>query len=368
MKIRGLRHVRSRVAGIIVIDSNPVHSPPIMKSLAALLSALAFTLALQAQQWVTYTPPEGKANGKSVVLISGDEEYRSEEGLPQLAKILSQRHGFKCTVVFSINPKTGEIDPNTQTNEPGIEALDSADLCIMLLRFRAWPDDQMKHFADYYLAGKPFIALRTSTHAFSYPDASTSVYKAYSWNGKTWPQGFGKQVLGETWVSHWGNHKHEATLGVVEPGSEKDKLLRGVTGLFGDTDVYEAHPPADAKILFRGRVLKGMSRTDEPADYKKKTATGVEQGVNEPMQPVVWTREYKNEAGHTNKVFTTTMGSATDLQDENLRRLLVNTAFRFTGQKVPKAADVALVGEFHPTAYGFNGFVKGVKPADHVLK
>ena len=339
-----------------------------MKPIAAFFGALVLALTLQAQQTVSFLPPAGKANGKKVVLLSGDEEYRSEEGLPQLGKILSQRHGFQCTVVFSINPKTGEIDPNTQTNEPGIEALDSADLCIMLLRFRAWPDEQMKHFVDYYLAGKPIIALRTSTHAFSYPGDSTSTYKRFSWGAKEWPQGFGKQVLGETWVSHWGNHKHEATLGVLEPGAEKNKLVRGVTALFGDTDVYEAYPPADAKILFRGKVLKGMNRTDEPADYRKKTAKGVEQGVNDPMQAIAWTRAYANEAGKTNQVLTTTMGSATDLQDEELRRLLVNASYRFTGQKVPKKADVALVGTFKPTAYGFNGFVKGVKPADHELK
>ncbi len=343
-----------------------------MKPFASLFGAVAFAATLcvsaQAQYTVTYNPPANLANGKSVVLLSGDEEYRSEEGLPQLGKILSQRHGFKCTVVFSIQSKTGEIDPNTQTNQPGIEALDSADLCIMLLRFRAWPDDQMKHFVNYYLAGKPIIALRTSTHAFSYPDNSPSSYKKFSWNSREWPQGFGKQVLGETWVSHWGNHKHEATLGILEAGAEKDALVRGVKTLFGDTDVYEAHPPADAKILFRGRVLKGMNKTDAPADYRKKNSSGVEQGVNEPMQPIVWTREFKNEAGRTNKILTTTMGSATDLQDEELRRLIVNAALSYTGKKVPKKANVDLVGTFKPTAYGFNGFIKGVKPSDHELK
>jgi hypothetical protein len=339
-----------------------------MNPLRLLFSLLASSLLLQAGDWVTYNPPAGKANGKSVVLISGDEEYRSEEGLPQLGKILSQRHGFKCTVVFSVGPKSGEIEPNLHSNEPGLEALDSADLCIMLLRFREWPDDQMKHFVDYYLAGKPIIALRTSTHAFSYDGKSTSAYKKFSWSSGEWKGGFGKQVLGETWVSHWGNHKHEATRGVIDESAKKLALFHGVEDIFGTTDVYEAHPPADATILVRGQVLKGMEPTDAPADYKKKTASGVEQGVNDPMQAIAWLRAPKNEAGKTNKILTTTMGAATDLESEGLRRLIVNAAYDFVGLKVPRKADVSIVGEFKPTMYGFDGYVKGVKPSAHELK
>jgi hypothetical protein len=140
--------------------------------------------------------------------------------------------------------------------------------------------------------------------------------------------------------------------------------MRGVIDVFGDTDVYEAAPSADAKILLRGQVLKGMSPTEEPADYKKKTAAKVEQGVNDPMMPVAWTREVKNDAGKVNKILCTTMGSATDLQNEGLRRLIVNAAYAFTGLEVPAKADVALVGDYKPTMYGFDGFIKGRKPAD----
>ena len=50
------------------------------------------------------------AKGKHVVLLSGDEEYRSEEALPMLAKILSQRHGFKTTVLFALDAD-GTINP-----------------------------------------------------------------------------------------------------------------------------------------------------------------------------------------------------------------------------------------------------------------
>ena len=126
------------------------------------VAALAFA-PFAANDWVVYEPV--RPNGKSIVFLAGDEEYRSEEGLPQLAKILAFRHGFKCTVLFSINGK-GEIDPDRHDNQPGLAALDTADLCVMLLRFREWPDAQMKHFDDYLRRGGPILALRTSTHAF----------------------------------------------------------------------------------------------------------------------------------------------------------------------------------------------------------
>ena len=327
-----------------------------MKFLSVLF-AVSVVSAFAQDQSVVYPGGEGPGKGKHIVLLAGDEEYRSEESMPQLGRILSQRQGFKCTVVFSVNKASGEIDPNTADNQPGIEALQSADLVIMGLRFRKWPEEQAKFFVDYYNAGKPFIALRTSTHAFQFPGNHPN---------KDLNQ-FGKKVLGEQWVNHWGRHKAEATRGVIEPGSESDPILRGVRDVFGDTDVYEAYPPADAKILLRGVVLKGMKPEDAPADYKKKRATDKqEQGVNDPAMPVAWTREHKNEAGKTNKVFTTTMGSATDLTNEGVRRMVVNAALSLTNLEVPaKGADVSLVGDFKPTMYGFNGYKKGVKPADH---
>jgi hypothetical protein len=35
--------------------------------------------------------------------------------------------------------------------------------------------------------------------------------------------------------------------------------------------------------------------------------------------------------------------------------------------KIPERANVDLVGEYHPTEYGFGGYIKGVKPAEHAL-
>jgi hypothetical protein len=340
-----------------------------IKQVSAFLFACHVSVAFAvARDWVVYEGGPGPGQGKHVVCLSGDEEYRSEEGLPQLAKILASRHGFKCTVLFPVDPD-GTINPNNQKSISNAAALDSADVVIIALRFRKWPDADMKHFADYFNSGKPIIALRTSTHAFDL--GKESGYSKYGWRSSEWKGGFGKQVLGETWVDHWARHKVEATRGVIPPDARGSVLLRGVEEVFGDTDVYEAYPPADARILLLGQALKGMKPDSPPADYRRKRSTDKqEQGINDPMMPVAWTRLYKNEAGKENKILCTTMGSATDLLSEGLRRFLVNGVYWAVDLegKIPSKANVDCVGEFQPTMYGFNSFKKGVKPADHELK
>lgn len=332
------------------------------RAFGALLATSFVAVASAAEQtWVTYEPKAGPGKGKHIVFLSGDEEYRSEEGLPQLAKILSQRHGFKCTVLFSVDAD-GIINPEAGGSLSNPAALDSADAIVMLLRFRHWDDDANKRFEAAVNRGVPLIALRTSTHAFN---GLKGPYEKWNHGNKG---GFGKQVLGETWVTHWGRHKVEAMLGVIEKGQEKHPLFNGVKQIFADSDVYEAYPPADAKILVRGQVLKGMTADTPPADYVKKRASDKqEQPVNDPMMPVAWTREVKNDAGKVNKIFTTTMGAATDLQSEGTRRLIVNSVFWGLGLEVPAKANVDYIGEFKPTMYGFKGYKKGVKPSDHKL-
>lgn len=336
-----------------------------------LLSAVALCIAgVEAMSdLLVYEGSSGPGRGKHIVLLAGDEEYRSEEALPQLARILAFRHGFKCTVLFPLDG-AGNIDPNARSNEPGLEALDSADLCIMLLRFREWPDSQMAHFAKFYLSGKPIIALRTSTHAFDYPNDSQSKFRRFGWQSSEWTGGFGKQVLGETWVSHWGAHGKQATKAVIPKAAKAHPILQGVHEIFVTTDVYEASPPADAEVLVRGQVLNGMNPSDHPSTERRKTAKGAEQELNDPMMPVVWIRNPMNEAGKTNRIVVCTMGAATDFQSEALRRLLVNGAYWAVGleKKIPKSADVDFVGSYHPSPFGFDGFRKGVKPADLTFK
>ncbi len=320
------------------------------------LTSVVLCCSARSAESVTYEGKSGPGQGKRIVFLSGDEEYRSEQSLPMLAKILAVRHGFTCTVLFPINPADGTIDPVTLTNIPGMSALDSADLCIMSLRFRELPDEQMKHFVDYLERGKPIIALRTSTHAFAYVNNKKSPYAKFDWQSKEWPGGFGQQVLGETWVDHHGSHGKESTAAVINSRNKDNPILRGVGDIWVPTDVYTVrHLPADATVLLRGEVLSGMKPTDAPVTGPK----------NNPLMPIAWLRNYKGS-----KIFTTTMGAAVDLQNEDFRRLLVNAAYWATGltDQIPAKANVDYVGEYKPLWFGFGQFAKGVKPDDLQLK
>jgi hypothetical protein len=326
---------------------------------AATLAFVAGSPAATPGLSITYDAKPGAGQGRHLVFLTGDEEYRGEEGLPMLAKILSQRHGFKCTVLFALDPD-GTINPDNNTSIGGVDALDSADGIVMALRFRQWPDRAMKHFADAVERGVPIIALRTSTHAFRFPANSSTSYARYN--------DFGREVLGENWVSHWGANRRGATRGVIEPGAESDPILRGVRDVFGDSGVYETHPVSDAKILMRGYVLKGMSPTDEPDTYRKKRKSDdQEQGINEPAMPIAWTRIHRPATGKPNRVFCTTMGAATDLVNEGLRRMVVNAVLWGFELTIPAQTDVRFVDPYNPTAYAFKGFRRGLTPADHAL-
>jgi hypothetical protein len=175
---------------------NHVMTKVVRKLIFPVLASMLVSNALADDRWVVYQGGEGPGKRKNVVLISGDEEYRSEEALPQLGKILAKHHGFNCTVLFAIG-KDGAIDPNTSDNIPGLEALRTADLMVIATRFRDLPDDQMKEIVDYVESGRPIIGMRTATHAFNVKDSKRK-YARYSFNSKKWDGGFGRQVLGET--------------------------------------------------------------------------------------------------------------------------------------------------------------------------
>jgi type 1 glutamine amidotransferase len=309
--------------------------------------------ASAADDRLTLAGQQGPGKGRRIVLVSGDEEYRSEQAMPQLAKILAGRHGFDCTVLFAIDPKDGTINPNVQTSIPGLEELGKADLMVLMTRFRDLPDAQMKHIVDYVESGRPIVALRTATHAFDIKTSPT--YKKWGWNNKEWEGGFGKQILGETWVAHHGKHAVESTRGIFAPGAESHPILRGIKSgeIWGPTDVYRVRLPlpGDVQTLVLGAVLTGMNESD-PA---------VEGPRNDPMMPVAWTRSVGGR-----RIFTTTMGSSQDLLNAPFRRMLVNSvywALKVEGRIEPRSS-VDLVGEYKPLPFKFNGHERGVRVSD----
>lgn len=309
-------------------------------------------------------------NSKHIVLVSGDEEYRSEEALPQLAKILSKHHGFKCTVLFAQDPaKPGIVNANYVKNIEGLDALDSADMMVIFTRFRALPDEQMQHFEDYLKTGKPVVGIRTATHAFNFKEGDTTSFAHYS-NGYAgdnadWTDGFGRLVLGEKWHTHHGHHKHQSTRGVFPEEGHNNPITNGIKSgeIWGSTDVYGVRLPlpGDSQPIIMGQVVNRKGEYDEndvffgmkPSDDElaKENNNGLK--VDGELMPIAWTKSYQIPGGEKGKAFTSTIGAASDMLNEGVRRLLVNGVFWAMGETVPDKANVDLVGEYNPSAYGF---------------
>ncbi|WP_150452195.1 ThuA domain-containing protein [Arenibacter lacus] len=319
-------------------------------------------------QWLTFDGTDD--NAKHIVFISGDEEYRSEEALTQMAKILSTHHGFKSTVLFAQDPgKPGIINANYGQNIPGLEALNTADLMVIFTRFRALPDNQMQHIDNYLKEGKPVLGIRTATHAFNFGADSNSSFKHYGnyYNGdkEEWKDGFGRFILGENWVNHHGHHKHQSTRGIIAEGAKSHPINNGLEDgdVWGPTDVYGVRLPlpGDSQPIMLGQVVNRTGEFDEkdifygmkPTDEEVATTNDKGVQLNNPMMPIAWTKSYQLEDGQKGRVFTSTIGAANDLLLEGTRRLLVNGVFWAMNLPVPAKADVTLVGDYTPTNYEF---------------
>lgn len=319
-------------------------------------------------QWINYKAAD--PNGEHIVLISGDEEYRSEEALPQLAAILSTYHGFECTVLFSQDPdKLGIADPNHVFNIPGLEVLNSADLMVIFTRFRSLPDEQMGQIKEYLMKGKPVIGIRTATHAFQIKDSTSSYIhwsNSYKNEESPWDGGFGRLVLGEKWYTHHGHHKQQSTRGLFAPGATDHPILNGIEegSIWGPTDVYGVRLPlpGDSKPLVLGQVIDREGEYDEtdPLFGMKSTDSEIATKVgekaynpNDPMMPIAWTKSYSLPEGQEGISFTSTIGSSTDMLTPEVRRLFVNASYFLLNLEVPLEANVDVVGTYEPSAYSF---------------
>lgn len=302
-----------------------------------LLITLTFSpllLSAESSKVLHLEGKEGPGKDKTIVLVSGDEEYRTEESMPMLAKILSEKHGFTCKVLFSWD-KTGKyIDPNNQQGVIGWEHLKDADLMLIGTRFRKPNAEDAEHITNFLNSGKPVVGIRTSTHAFNGGE---------KFGDKISYGQFGPLIMGEGWVSHHGRHKVEGARGMIETKNAAHPILKGVTDVFGPSDVYGVKRLTEKDtILLRGAVTENLEPSSSFVDSK-----------NDPMQPLAWLHPYEAPNGKKGTTFCTTMGASVDLVSEDLRRMLVNSVYFLTGLKVPENADVSYVDPFYPSFYGF---------------
>ena len=302
---------------------------------------------------VTYEGERGPGRGRHLVFLAGDHEYRSEEALPALARILARRYGFRCSVFFTTNPATGFIEPGS-SHIAGLEALGKADLMVVFLRFQDFPDREMQHIVDYLGRGGPVVGFRTATHAFQIkrPDAP---FLKYTWRGgdDAYPGGFGRQVLGETWVSHYGTNHKQSSRFRLERGQRDHPILRGVADVWVRSGGYTAAPIEGSTVLALGEILDGMA-PDSPAAPGKEAF------------PVAWYRSYTGTTGMSGRVFTTTHGASQDLLNEGFRRLSLNGVLWAVGleSSIRPTDDISFVGPFSPTPFGFDGYVREMRPSD----
>ncbi len=342
--------VRSRV----IIKGVPMFSSILSirrTRVPGVLSACAVASCAVAEPLV-YEGTQGPGLGRHIVLIASDHEYKSEEALPQLARILAKHHGFRCTVLFGLDPATGNIKPG-ESNIPGTEALRDAHLLVLSTRFQNLPDAQMQPIADYLKRGGPVVGLRTSTHAFRIPKDRAFAKFDFAYKGADFTGGFGRQILGETWVGHYGpNHKSSTRLDLL-PGRESHPVLSGVANAWAEIGAYNADPIAGSEVLAMARPLDGM-KPDSPIDETRKAMPGV------------WVRTYSYEGGPAGRVFTTTYGASGDLENEGFRRMLVNGCFWAAGLEAAIRPDLetAIVGPYRPSWMKGRTRAASVKPQD----
>lgn len=324
-----------------------------IKTLLSLFS-LACVSSSGASETLHYKAEEGKRLDKHLVLLANDHEYRSEESLPALARILTVHHGFDTTVVFGLDEK-GHIKAGSN-HMPGLQVLEKADALIIFARFLDLPDRQMKHIDTYLKRGGPVVGMRTSTHAFKIAEKSNSSFKSYSFRHKSsgYKGGFGEQVLGQSWVGHYGkNHVQSTRIDLIENKS-KHPILIGVNDVWVQAGGYNAEPQPDWEVLAMAQPLLSM-KPDGKDDPKKPAMAGH------------WTRHYHTSDGKKHRVVTSLYGASEDLLNQGYRRLMVNSVYWSLGMesKILAESKVDLVGPYHPTTFKMNGYRKNIKPSDY---
>ncbi|MGC6464811.1 MAG: ThuA domain-containing protein [Akkermansiaceae bacterium] len=331
---------------------------PIFFSVIGLMTALGHPVP-ESPKWLVYPGGDGPGKGKHIILIAADQEYRSEQAMPMMAKILSKHHGFDCTVLFAVNekgevdptmpvyPKKGEEDAFKTHNIPGLEHLQSADLVIFFHRLLTLPQDQKETIVGYLDSGKPMIALRTANHGFR----GAIPYKIKGKNVR-----FGDDILGGAFRGHHGRWKADSTRGTIIEEQKNHPIATGVKDIWGPSDVYRTYKegtglPEGCTALVMGQPLTGRQPTDGP-------------NTNKIPLPVAWFKHWETSKGKKARVFHSTMGSAKDLESAGLRRLVINAAYwgmKMEDQITPDRS-VDYVGPYKPLESGFNYEKLGVVP------
>ena len=287
-----------------------------------------------------------------IVFVTGDEEYRSEESMPMLARILERDYGFEVSICYALNEE-GFIDPNVLDNIEGLEQLEEADMMILFTRFRALPDSQAQYILQFAESGKPMAGFRTSTHAFLYKDDEEREHLNNDWPAR---------VFGQQWITHHGHFDDgDAPLTRVEIVQKQPlhPVLRGVADFDAFSWLYHVDGgdwqlQGDSQVLLKGTALRSNHKEAGRLDQYPLT------------NPVAWTKTYTGTSGSRARVFFTTLGHPYDFKDTSMRRLALNGILWALGVEIPsEGANAEFAVPYEPNNSGFGDkFKSGLRPED----
>ena len=311
--------------------------------LRSLLFFFALALFSQCADPAAETPDGAEAPASPyIVFVTGDEEYRSEESMPMLARILERELGARTKVLYAVD-SAGYIDPNRLDHIAGLEALDSADLMVLFTRFRALPAEEAARITAYAESGRPMVGFRTTTHAFQYTEDSSLMHLNTEWPTK---------VFGQQWITHHGHFddgRNPLTEVTIPEAKAGHPVLNGVAPFRAYSWLYHVDGGdwalyGDSDPLLTGRALQSNHQKEGRLDQFPLT------------NPVAWTKTYTGASGATARVFFTTLGHPYDFTLAPMRKLALNGIYWALGREaeIPAdGADAAVEGTYEPNNSGF---------------
>ncbi|APQ19371.1 ThuA domain-containing protein [Maribacter hydrothermalis] len=277
-----------------------------------------------------------------IVFVTGEEEYRSEESFPMLAKLAKRELGAKVTVVYSVD-SLGIIDPNKTDHIAGLEALETADLMVVFMRFRNLPKNERDYITAYVESGKPIVGFRTSTHSFKYTNDSTLTEFNEAWPAK---------VFGQQWITHHGHFddgKYPVTNISIKDGHADNPILKGFSEFEAYSWLYHVDGgdwklQGDSEPFLMGHSTKSQHEIDGKLDEFSLD------------NPVAWTKSYTGASGKKARVFFTTLGHPYDFKLPVVRKIAMNGIFWALEKEdsIPEnGVNVTLDEPFEPNNSGF---------------
>lgn len=226
-----------------------------------------------------------RGDRRSIVMMIGEDEYKTNETLPEFAKTELEPAGFRVTIVHSSTDDMNRF--------PGIEkALADADLLLVSVRRRTPPQAELDAVRAHIAAGKAVVGIRTASHAFSLRGNMAPAAGNASWLD------FDPRVLGGHYVGHHG--AGPKTVVSIAPGAATHPILANldITQLVGNGSLYRVMPLEPSTTPLLAGTVPGH-----------------------PTEPVAWVNSPRVGGS---RVFYTTFGHIDDFQNLEFRKLLLH--------------------------------------------